>query len=40
MIKVNEYVEGKVKNLGFELDGVPHADGVLLPGQYYNRRRV
>lgn len=34
MIKVNEYLEGKVKSLGFELDGVAYTAGVLLPGDY------
>ncbi len=34
MIKVNEYLEGKVKSLGFELDGSPYTSGVLAPGQY------
>lgn len=34
MIKVNEYHEGKVKSLGFELDGVPYTAGVLSPGEY------
>ena len=34
MIKVNEYLEGKVKSLGFELDGIPYTVGALLPGEY------
>lgn len=34
MIKVNEYMEGKVKSLGFERDGVPYTVGVMLPGEY------
>lgn len=34
MIKVNEYLEGKVKSLGFELDGTPYTAGVLLQGEY------
>jgi len=34
MITVNEYLEGKVKSLGFEIDGVPYTAGVLLPGEY------
>jgi uncharacterized protein YaiE (UPF0345 family) len=34
MIKVNEYLEGNVKSLGFELDGVPYTAGVFLPGEY------
>ena len=34
MIKVNEYLDGKVKSLGFELNGIPYTAGVLLPGAY------
>jgi uncharacterized protein YaiE (UPF0345 family) len=34
MIKVNEYLEGKVKSLGFELDGTLYTSGVLMPGEY------
>jgi uncharacterized protein YaiE (UPF0345 family) len=34
MIKVNEYLEGKVKSLGFELDGTQYTVGVMLPGEY------
>ena len=34
MIKVNEYLEGRVKSLGFEIDDVPYTAGVLLPGEY------
>ena len=34
MIKVNEYLDGKVKSLGFELNGIPYTAGVLLPGEY------
>lgn len=34
MIKVNEYLEGKVKSLGFELDGIEYTVGVMLPGEY------
>lgn len=34
MIKVNEYLDGKVKSLGFELDGVRYTAGVLSPGNY------
>lgn len=34
IIKVNEYLEGKVKSLGFELDGVSYTAGVMLPGSY------
>ncbi len=34
MIKVNEYLEGKVKSLGFELEGIQHTVGVMLPGKY------
>jgi len=31
MINVNEYFEGRIKRLGFELKGVPYTAGVLLP---------
>jgi len=34
MIKINEYLEGKVKSLGFELDGIQYTIGVMLPGEY------
>jgi uncharacterized protein YaiE (UPF0345 family) len=34
MIKVNEYLEGKVKSLGFESDGTRYTAGVFLPGEY------
>jgi len=34
MIKVNEYFEGKIKSLGFELKGIPYTTGVILPGEY------
>lgn len=34
MIKVNEYLEGKVKSLGFEIDGTQCTVGVMLPGEY------
>ncbi len=34
MIKVNEYLEGKVKSLGFELEGAPYTVGVFSPGEY------
>ncbi len=34
MIKVNEYLEGKVKSLGFELEGTQYTVGVMLPGEY------
>ena len=34
MITLNEYFEGKVKSLGFELDGVPYTVGVILNGDY------
>jgi uncharacterized protein YaiE (UPF0345 family) len=38
MIKVNEYLEGKVKSLGFELDGTQYTVGVMLPGHRGNER--
>jgi len=34
MITVNEYLEGKVKSLGFELEGTRYTAGVLRPGEY------
>ena len=34
VITVNEYLEGKVKSLGFERDGVPFTTGVLSAGEY------
>lgn len=34
MIKVNEYFEGKIKSLGFELEGTQYTTGVMLPGEY------
>jgi hypothetical protein len=34
MIKVNEYLEGKVKSLGFDRDGVSYTSGVMMPGEY------
>ena len=34
MIKVNEYFEGKIKSLGFELHGTQYTVGVILPGDY------
>ncbi|NIQ39147.1 MAG: DUF1255 family protein [Proteobacteria bacterium] len=34
MIKVNEYLDGKVKSLGFEREKILYTAGVLLPGEY------
>jgi uncharacterized protein YaiE (UPF0345 family) len=34
MINVNEYFEGRIKSLGFELKGTPYTAGVILPGEY------
>ena len=34
MIKVNEYLEGKVKSLGAEYKGEYFTAGVMLPGEY------
>jgi uncharacterized protein YaiE (UPF0345 family) len=34
VITVNEYLEGKVKSLGFERDGVRFTAGVLSAGEY------
>ena len=34
MIKLNQYFDGKVKSLGFELDGTPYTVGIILAGDY------
>jgi len=34
MITVNEYFEGRIKSLGFELQGTQYTAGVMLPGDY------
>ena len=34
VIKVNEYMEGKVKSLGAEFKGERFTAGIMLPGQY------
>jgi uncharacterized protein YaiE (UPF0345 family) len=34
MINVNEYFQGRIKSLGFELKATPYTAGVLLPGNY------
>jgi len=34
IIKVNKYLEGNVKSLGFELNGISYTAGVMLPGSY------
>ena len=34
MIAVNTYLDGKVKSLGFDRDGVKYTAGVLIPGGY------
>jgi hypothetical protein len=34
VIAVNEYLEGRVKSLGFERDGIPFTVGVLSAGEY------
>ncbi len=34
MIKNNEYFGGKVKSLGFDLDGTQYTTGVFLPGEF------
>jgi uncharacterized protein YaiE (UPF0345 family) len=34
MINVNEYFEGKIKSLGFEVDGIQYTAGVFSPGTY------
>ena len=35
MIKLNEYFDGHVKSLGFELDGTPYTVGVILAGDLH-----
>ncbi len=39
MIKANEYLQGKVKNLRFELNGTQYTAGVMLPGPGFSLRR-
>lgn len=34
MIKVNEYFDGNVKSLGFEVSGTPYTVGVIMAGAY------
>jgi uncharacterized protein YaiE (UPF0345 family) len=34
MVRLNEYFDGNVKSLGFELDGIPYTVGVILAGDY------
>ena len=34
MIRVNEYCEGKIKSFGFQLEGVEHTLGLMMPGDY------
>jgi uncharacterized protein YaiE (UPF0345 family) len=34
MINANEYFDGRIKSLGFELKGIPYTTGVILPGEY------
>jgi uncharacterized protein YaiE (UPF0345 family) len=34
MIAVNEYFDGRVKSLGFDLEGIEHTVGVISPGEY------
>ena len=34
MINVNEYFDGRIKSLGFELEGTQYTTGVMLPGNY------
>ena len=34
MINVNNYFDGNVKSLGFELENVGYTAGVVLPGAY------
>ncbi len=34
MYKVNEYFDGKVKSIAFEVDGFPATIGVMAKGEY------
>jgi uncharacterized protein YaiE (UPF0345 family) len=34
MINVNEYFDGKIKSLGFELDSIQYTAGVFSPSAY------
>ena len=34
MIKVNQYFNGNIMSLGFQLDDVRYTTGVFLPGEY------
>jgi len=34
MIKVNEYLDGKIKSLGAESEGEYFTSGIMLPGEY------
>ena len=34
MINVNEYFEGNIKSLGFEIDGIQYTAGVFSAGTY------
>jgi len=41
MIKVNEYFDGKVKSLGFELGATPYTVGVIMEGTYtFNTEKI
>ena len=41
MIKVNEYFDGKVKSLGFELSATPYTVGVIMEGTYtFNTEKI
>jgi hypothetical protein len=41
MIKVNEYFDGKVKSLGFELSATPYTVGVIMEGAYtFNTEKI
>lgn len=41
MIKVNEYFDGKVKSLGFELSATPYTVGVIMAGAYaFNTEKI
>ncbi len=34
MFKINEYFDGKVKSMGFQMDDGPASIGVMAPGEY------
>ncbi|MBN2568994.1 MAG: pyrimidine/purine nucleoside phosphorylase [Deltaproteobacteria bacterium] len=34
MFKINEYFDGKVKSMGFQMEDGPASIGVMAPGEY------